>query len=303
MKKNLFYNVLWMALGLLIVSCAKDPLFEKGDYIVEDSYLVKYENANHFLVHWAEGVTDEEKAVVENLLNNMVKVDGGTFMMGAQSTDSTAANYDAAAADDESPVHKVSLSDFYINRYEVTQKEWRTLMGEKQQVEEKYGLGDNFPVYYVLRDEALAFVQRLSELTGLEFSLPTEAQWEYAARGGQKSQATRYSGSANADQVAWHVQNSGYTSHEVGKKQPNELGLYDMSGNVWEWCADSYNTYISSEMTDPLIDGHAERVLRGGSWCYMTDRCRVTTRDHAVGTNTNPACSFGFRVALKYIEK
>ena len=303
MKKSVFYSLLWMALGLLIVSCAKDPLFEKGDYIVEDSYLVKYENANHFLFHWAEGVTDEEKAVVENLLNNMVKVDGGTFMMGAQSTDSTVANYDADAADDESPVHKVTLSDFYINRFEVTQKEWLTLMGNKNLLEDKYGLGDSYPVYYVTIEEARQFVRRLNELTGLEFSLPTEAQWEYAARGGKDGKGTLYSGSANVNQVAWHVQNSGYTSHEVGKKQPNELGLYDMSGNVWEWCADSYDTYSANEVTDPYIDGRSERVLRGGCWCYMTDRCRVTARDHAVGTNTDPACSFGFRVALKYVEK
>ena len=300
MKKSVFYSLLWMALGLLIVSCAKDPLFDKGDYIVEDTYLVKYENANHFLFHWAEDVTDEEKAVVENLLNNMVKVDGGSFMMGAQSADTTAANYDAAAVADESPMHKVTLSDFYINRFEVTQKEWITLMGNNGFLEEKYGLGDNYPVYYVSWVKAFEFINKLRDMTGLDFRLPTEAQWEYAARGGQKSRATVYSGSANADPVAWHVQNSGYTSHEVGKKQPNELGLYDMSGNVWEWCLDGYGTYRPEAAEDPVGEG-GTYVLRGGSWCYMADRCRVTTRDHAGGVVS--ACSFGFRVALIYDEK
>lgn len=187
---------------------------------------------------------------------DMVYVEGGTFTMGATSEQGS------DAYSDESPAHSVTVSDFYIGKYEVTQAQWRAVMGSNPS---KFK-GDNLPVEQVSWNDIQKFITKLNTMTGKTFRLPTEAEWEYAARGGNKSKGYKYSGSNTLDNVGWYY-NSGGKTHPVGQKQPNELGLYDMSGNVWEWCQDWYGSYSSSSQTNPTGPSSGSyRVLRGGDW-------------------------------------
>lgn len=201
---------------------------------------------------------------------DMVYVEGGTFTMGATSEQGS------DAYSDERPTHSVTVSDFYIGKYEVTQAQWRAVMGSNP----SYFTGDNLPVKQVSWDDIQEFITKLNTMTGKTFRLPTEAEWEYAARGGNKSKGYKYSGSNTLDNVAWYTNNSSRKTHPVGQKQPNELGLYDMSGNVWEWCQDWYGSYSSSSQTNPTGPSSGScRVLRGGSWVRNARRCRVSYRD------------------------
>ena len=218
----------------------------------------------------------------------MVHVDGGTFQMGATE------EQESDAWDDEKPVHSVTLSDYFIGETEVTQALWYAVMGYKptsdgRQWSSTYGLGDEYPAYYVSWDDCQTFISKLNELTGMSFRLPTEAEWEFAARGGNYSQGFKYAGSNTIDDVAWYYDNSdglgssnpNYGTHSVGTKSPNELGLYDMSGNVWEWCQDWYGSYSSSAQANPTgPSSGSNRVLRGGSWSYYARDCRVSYREN-----------------------
>ena len=218
---------------------------------------------------WASSVSSSQRAVLEKLIANMVKVEGGTFTMGATSEQGNDAD------SDEKPTHRVTLSAFHIGKYEVTQAEWEAVMGSNP----SYYKGSNKPVENVSWNDCQEFIKKLNRLTGLSFSLPTEAQWEYASRGGNRSQGYKYSGSNTLSNVAWYDDNSGSKTHEVGTKQPNELGLYDMSGNVWEWCSDWYGSYSSSSQTNPTGPTSGScRVLRGGSWHDDAGGCRVSNR-------------------------
>lgn len=274
---------MWLfVLGIFVaVSCGKDPVFEQGDYIYESDDFTKVENINGVIIHWAEDmeIREEQKNVIRNLVANLVRVEGGTFQMGAQNTDALGDNYDAEAQDDEAPVHEVTLGGYYIGKYEITQREWRAVMGYDLDWPEQYGVGERMPAYNVSRADALQFVAKLSAMTGLAFGLPSEAQWEFAARGGNNTRHYRFSGSSSVDDVAWHKGNSQSIVHPVGEKQPNELGLYDMSGNLWEWCRDTYGPYPTTTQTDPLVESGSRYVLRGGAWTYLPSYCRVTCRD------------------------
>ena len=212
-----------------------------------------------------------ETIVVNGVKFNMVKIKGGTFRMGATSEQS---NYD----NDEKPVHSVTLSDYYMGETEVTQELWEAVMGSNP----SRFMGDNQrPVERVSWDDCQEFIKKLNQLTGKEFRLPTEAEWEYAARGGKYSRGYRYSGSNNSDEVAWYDSNSGSKTHPVKTKKDNELGLYDMSGNVWEWCNDWWGCYQSNSQTNPTGPSEGEsRVLRGGGWCYFDMGVRVSRRDY-----------------------
>ena len=234
--------------------------------------------------------------IIVNLVNNMVKVDGGTFTMGA--TDEQGSDAD----DDEKPAHRVTLSGFYIGKYEVTQEEWEVVMGENPSYFKGKSDSEKRPVEMVSWSDCQDFIKKLNDLTGLNFRLPTEAEWEFAARGGTKSNNHyKYAGSNTLSSVAWYGDNnnSGYTTHPVGKKAPNELGLYDMSGNVWEWCQDWYdsNYYKNSPSSNPCNTSSASyRVRRGGSWGSLARGCRVSNR-----RNWNPddrINSLGLRLAL-----
>ena len=205
----------------------------------------------------------------------MKKVDGGTFLMGAQSDAPSAPNYDAEADSygDESPVHQVTLSDYYIGETVVTQELWETVMGSNP----SHFKDAKNPVENVSWNDCQEFIKKLNALTGKEFRLPTEAEWEYAARGGNKSKGYKYAGSNIIGDVAWYDDYSSSSTHAVGIKSPNELGLYDMSGNVWEWCSDWWDNYPSSPQTNPTgPTSGSYRVYRGGSWNYIDECCRVS---------------------------
>ena len=194
----------------------------------------------------------------------MVFVPGGEFQMGSNDGD-----------DNEKPVHTVTVSDFYIGKYEVTQKEWRDIMGNNPSSFK----GDNLPVEKVSWNDIQKFIKKLNTKTGLNYRLPTDAEWEYAARGGNKSKGYKYSGSNNIDDVAWYRDNSGKKTHSVGSKKANELGIYDMSGNVREWCNDRYGSYSSNSQTNPIgASSGSYRVYRGGSYAYYANSCRVANR-------------------------
>ena len=218
----------------------------------------------------------------------MVYVKGGTFTMGATAEQGSDVN------DIEKPTHSVTLSDFYIGKYEVTQAQWKAIMGTTP----SYFKGDNLPVEQVSWNDIQEFIQKLNAQTGKRFRLPTEAEWEYAARGGNKSKGYKYSGSNNVDEVAWYGDNSSNTIHPVGQKSPNELGIYDMSGNVYEWCQDWWGIYSSSPQTNPTGPSSGSyRVLRGGSWRYNARSCRVSYRDYDTPDSRN--FNYGFRLALE----
>ena len=200
----------------------------------------------------------------------MVYVEGGTFMMGA-----TADDADAGA--DEKPQHQVTLSDYYIGQVEVTQQLWNTVLGTANNPSSRKG--NNLPVNNVSWDDCQRFIARLNELTGLHFRLPTEAEWEYAARGGERSKGYKYSGSNDVNEVAWTSANSGSKTHDVGTKLPNELGIFDMSGNLWEWCQDWNVPYTSDAQVNPQGPESGEyRMYRGGGFGYNSADCRVTRR-------------------------
>ncbi|MBR3915349.1 MAG: formylglycine-generating enzyme family protein [Bacteroidales bacterium] len=219
----------------------------------------------------------------------MIAVEGGTFQMGATSEQGSDAN------DNEKPVHPVTLSDYYIGETEVTQELWQAVMGSNPSYFSGY---PQRPVEYVSWNDCQEFITKLNELTGKNFRLPTEAEWEYAARGGNKSQRYKYSGSNTIGNVAWYDDNSGSETHDVKTKQANELGIYDMSGNVWEWCQDWYGDYSSGSQTNPTGPSSGSvRVLRGGGWNYFATYCRVSYR-----LNCFPDLGFhyfGFRLILQ----
>ena len=218
----------------------------------------------------------------------MVYVEGGTFMMGATSEQGSDA-YDA-----ERPVHSVTLSSFHIGRYEVTQGLWTEVMGSNPSDNKA---GNDYPVENVSWEDCQEFIRKLNARTGLKFRLPTEAEWEYAARGGKNSRGYKYSGSNSAESVAWYMGNSGKETHPVGRKAPNELGLYDMSGNVDEWCENRYGYYGSEAQTNPAGPQSGRYgVLRGGGhWSFARD-CRVSNRD--CFDSDYRGGSFGLRLAL-----
>ena len=202
---------------------------------------------------------------------DMVRVEAGTFTMGATPEMEDPFGW-------EKPTHQVTLTnDYYIGKYEVTQALWKAVMGKKPSTFK----GDNLPVYNVSWNNCQEFINKLNKITGKKFRLPTEAEWEYAARGGKKSQGYQYSGSNNISDVAWYEDNSGNNPQDVGSKQANELGIYDMSGNVWEWCQDRYGKYSSSSQTNPTgANSGAGRLYRGGSWAGYAWDCRSSYRNY-----------------------
>jgi formylglycine-generating enzyme required for sulfatase activity len=230
-------------------------------------------------------------AALEALSSNMVRVEGGSFEMGCTSEQRD-------CGDDEKPVHRVELSTFYMSKYEVTQALWVAVMGDNPSI--FYGCAQ-CPVEQVSYLDVQAFLSKLNALIGGQYRLPSEAEWEYAARGGNKSRQMQYAGSNNLDAVAWYFHNTGSGTHPVGQKQANELGLYDMSGNVWEWCSDGYDEtyYASSPGANPLGASSGEyrsKVFRGGCWFFDPENCRVTKRNYNV--HEYREFNIGFRLVL-----
>ncbi len=202
---------------------------------------------------------------VNDVSFKMIRVEGSTFRMG----DTPEQDRDAFA--DENPAHQVTLSDYYIGETQVTQALWQAVMGYNP----SRFKGANRPVECVSWNDCQRFIVKLNKLTGKSFHLPTEAEWEFAARGGKNSRGYKYSGSNNLDEVAWFADNNNRETKDVKKKLANELGLYDMSGNVWEWCNDWYGKYPSSPQTNPQgPSSGSDRVIRGGSWNNRMRVCR-----------------------------
>ena len=233
-------------------------------------------------VRFSDGVL-----TIKGVSYEMVWVEGGTFRMGATPEQG------GDAESDEKPVHSVTLSSYYIGKTEVTQALWKAVMGSNPS-EFK---GDNLPVENVSWNDCQKFIRKLNALTGQNFRLPTEAEWEFACRGGNNSRGYKYSGSNYIDNVAWYGDNSGNKTHPVATKSPNELGIYDMSGNVWEWCCDWYGDYTSGAQTNPKgPESGSLRVRRGGSWLGYARGCPSSNRDY--GIPSGRVSYLGLRLAL-----
>ncbi len=223
----------------------------------------------------------------------MISVEGGLFEMGAQKVDPNQPNYDEDAWDREAPVHLVTLSDYYIGETEVTQELWQAVMGYNP----SHFVGGQKPVEQVTWYDCKTFINRLNQLTGMNFRFPTEAEWEFAAKGGNESQGYKFSGSDDIKDVAWYSA-EGKKTREVKTKLSNELGIYDMCGNVMEWCGDLFGDYNSNHQTNPTGPSHGtDYIVRGG--CCLSDAtyCRMTVRSffNAGGESYG----IGFRLALE----
>ena len=291
-KKN------WM--DILVDSCACDVNLPGEEYSPLDRLINRSTSASDFRnnvrefinivnkISQAIKVTGENYTEkVGNIKIDMVFVEGGTFAMGATAEQGN--DYDS----DERPIHSVTLSSYHISRYEITQAQWKAVMGENP----SYCKGDNLPVENITWYQAKEFCDTLSRKTGKKYALPTEAQWEFAARGGIKSKGYKYSGSDDIDAVAWYWGNSDRT-HAVGTKAPNELGIYDMSGNVDEWCADWYGYYSSEAVINPTgPDTGWARVGRGGNRIRVEYYCRVSNRRGSYSSTPDTRKhGLGFRV-------
>ena len=242
-----------------------------------------------------------ETFTVNGVSFKMVTVEGGTFMMGASDDDPEAFSWDK-------PAHQVTLSSYSIGETEVTQALWLAVMGSNPSYfTPTNGYAENLqrPMERVSWNDCQQFVSKLNQMTGKNFRLPTEAEWEYAASGGKKSHGYKYAGSNTIGYVAWYLDNSyalgssspDYGTHTVATKAPNELGLYDMSGNVWEWCQDRYGSYSSEAQTNPTgPSSGSQRIFRGGSWDDSASGCRVSTRGYYGPSNTYNY--LGLRLAL-----
>ena len=308
MKKIVHPCVLLLCLFTMLAAplqAVAEDNYMRGDADGDNQVTIKDVTVliNYLLTgEWTSEPEPEEKPEVkyydiyDMVSFKMVKVKGGTFTMGA------ANEQDTCATDSERPAHEVTLSDYWIGEFEVTQEMWVALMMDNPSWHSsRNGFVEDLrrPDEKVSWDECQSFIAGLNSLLGTNFRLPTEAEWEFAARGGNKSKGYLYAGSDNVDEVAWYNltdQNGEYFSTQtVRTKQPNELGLYDMSGNVMEWCQDWYKPYTGEAQTNPTgpIVG-TDHVYRGGGWTTGADKCRVTYR---YGSNKK-ANGIGFRLAM-----
>lgn len=237
------------------------------------------------------GPASDKNRQILSLGMELVYVAPGSFQMGSNDGISI-----------EKPVHTVQISrGYWIGKHEITQQEYESIMGDNPSEFQ----GARNPVEKVSWNDCVSFCKKLTDQErragrlpeGYEYRLPTEAEWEYAARGGSSGRSTKYAGSNSIGDIAWYGDNSGKKTHPVGQKQANELGLYDMSGNVYEWCHDWNGDYSSGSQTDPTGPGTgSDRVSRGGSWYYDASYCRVAGRDYYPPTST--PTNVGFRVVL-----
>lgn len=275
---------------------------ELSDLISQKTYYVRAYAVNSAGVSYGEekSFTTLADEIVEPLVVtvngvsfSMIFVEGGIFEMGAQNTDPNKPNYDEEAWDREAPVHLVTLSDYYIGETEVTQELWQAVMGSNP----SHFLGEQKPVEQVAWYNCQDFIKKLNDLTGMNFRFPTEAEWEFAAKGGNESRGYRYSGSDDINEVAW-CSADGKQTRLVKNKLPNELGIYDMCGNVMEWCGDLFEEYTSEPQTNPTgaLSG-TDYIVRGG--CCLSDAayCRMTVRNFF--NYAGASYGIGLRLALQ----
>lgn len=286
--KKILNTILVPVLCILLSGCTDGNSFG-DDYMVGTSVQVR-----------GETVSDDRVFTVRGITFHMKLVEGGMFQMGS-----------SADGNDETPVHSVTITkNYYMGETEVTQALWKAVTGysptrDGDSWESYYGLGDDYPAYYISYEDVQSFLTKLNSLTGQNFRMPTEAEWEFAAKGGTKSKGYTYSGSNTIDDVAWYSDNanyvdssnSNYGTHKVKTKAANELGIYDMSGNVWEWCSDWYDSYSSSAQTDPTgATSSFLPVRRGGDWTRIATYCRCTNRSSSPPFDRY--FGLGFRLAL-----
>jgi formylglycine-generating enzyme required for sulfatase activity len=275
--KILIKNILLSAMFLF--SCNEVKTHQTNEPVMQPEKFVP----DSSLVRVFELKNGNERIPIE-----MIRVDAGTFMMGANAFDGEADFF-------EKPIHRVTLDGFFIGKYEVSQHLWKVVTGKNPS---KFQGDENLPVEYVSWNEVCNFIQKLNRKTGLKFRLPSEAEWEYSAKGGKDSRHFKYSGSNFILNVAW----AGYRvckkkTHPVGLKRPNELGIYDMSGNVMEWCQDWFYTYDSIAVSNPKgKETGLMKVLRGGSWSNGVHPCRTTARMCCKVDDHKRNC--GFRLAM-----
>jgi len=232
--------------------------------------------------------TESMGDVFSQLQASMVRVEGGTFKMGAT------AEQGRSADNNERPVHSVTLKEYYICKYEVTQELWQAVMGNNPS---RFKGDSKRPVENVSWQDCMTFIDKLNKMTGKKYRLPTEAEWEYAARGGHSSKSNKYSGGNAADGAMWYEGNAAGSTHPVGAKMPNELGLYDMNGNVWEWCQDRSGCYTSGSQNNPTGPSWGNcRIIRGGCWTNGVLNCRTTNRNAAKSSVAN--AYIGLRLAM-----
>lgn len=309
MKKNWCFYVLSLVLVLAVPLKSAADDFERGDVnedgnvsISDVTCLIDYLLNDQWPDPNTPAVIDTVLYIVNDVPFKMIKVEGGSFRMGA-----TAEQGYTDPQSNEEPAHSVVLSSYYIGETEVTQALWLEVMGTRPS---KFR-GENLPVEQVSWNECQEFVTKLSEITGKQFRLPTEAEWEFAARGGTKSQGYKYSGSNTINDVAWYISTSGSSTHPVATKMPNELGLYDMSGNVYEWVQDIYGSYSSSAQVNPTGPASGnKRVFRGGNWHTAATKCRVSSRYNeypdsdadGYGTSSRQYGALGLRLAMDVDE-
>lgn len=288
-KRKVDFRVIFPAIDIEATSITyySSSSFQIGDINIPSSK--ECEINNEILINRN---LNEVRYTVKGVSFEMVHVEGGSFTMGAtyqQLNDSQT---------DEKPAHLVTLKGFFIGKTEVTQALWRAVMGNNP----SYFKGDNLPVEHVSWDDYQEFIRELNKVTGENFRLPTEAEWEYAARGGNKSRGYKYSGSNIVTDVAWYNENSRGKTHPVATRSPNELGIYDMSGNVWEWCSDYYGSdyYSNSPQNNPQGPSSGLiHVFRGGSWSYFSYGARVSNRDR--GYSSSDSDNFvGLRLVMDY---
>ena len=264
-----------LALFMMPLSAAADD-YVRGDADLDGQITPADISAliNYLLNgEWPQPATPDMVYTVNGVTFKMIPVEGGTFMMGGTEEQGT----DAGSS--EKPVHQVTLSSYAIGETEVTQELWEAVMGSNPS---QYQQGPTYPADAITWADAKEFAAALSTLTGQTFRLPTEAEWEFAARGGNLSQGYKYPGSNNIDDVAWYGDSHGDLgrSHPVAQKQPNELGLYDMAGNVKEWTNDYYARYTADAVTNPTGPASGAVVVnRGGEWPSLATQCRVSTRN------------------------
>lgn len=235
---------------------------------------------------WSRNTTTHQKKIIQELLQELIFIDGGSFLMGCNLKDTL-------CEESEYPSHLVTIAPFYIQKYEVTQLLWVKIMNYDPNTYK----GNKYPATSISWDECQEFIKRLNHITSLHFALPTEAQWEFAARGGIKSKNTLYAGSSKINEVAWYKGNSNLMFQNIGTLTPNELGIYDMSGNVWEWCSDFYAPYSEDDKNNPTgPTSGTNRVYRGGSWLDNENYIRISTRN--CGRSDYKMNCLGFRLIL-----
>ncbi len=292
MNKKIFFKTMFILCMMVLPLRTIADDYLRGD--CNEDGTVGMDDLTSLINYLLTNVWQDEPSQVKTFTANgvsftMMSVEGGTFMMGTTEEQS-------GPQSNENPAHQVTLSNFYMGETEVTQELWLAVMGTNP----SSFTGDlQRPVERVSWNDCQTFITQLNALTGQQFRLPTEAEWEFAARGGNQTHGFQYSGNSDIDMVAWYGGNSGNQTHPVATKQANELGLYDMSGNVWEWCQDWYDAdyYSDSPSNNPTgPETSLYRVNRGGCWFISAARCSVTYRGNC--SPSNAYYNMGLRLAL-----